>query len=235
MTQGYGPDHGQQPPWGQSGQNPPPPPQQPQWGASEQAPPAQQRQWGQASPAAAPAGYPGAGYPGAVGASSGTSTAGSAGPASPVAKLIQWMFFATLAVIVVRLIGNVIVFATQFALGNATSSALFGAGIVSILVLLVNCLVTLALLVLAVMVIVQASGRGRTGAIIIIATVILSVVTYGILYGILLAIMYNSTDYGLVGIMAIVYLIFEIIRVLIVFAVLLYGALMSRGWAKQNA
>lgn len=68
MTQGYGPDHGQQgqqPQWGPGGQNPPPAPQpqqQPQWGSPEQAPPAQP-QWGQPSPQSAPQFGPSAGSP----------------------------------------------------------------------------------------------------------------------------------------------------------------------------
>ena len=146
------------------------------------------------------------------------------------------MFYATLAVIAVRLIGNVIVFAVQFAGGAAGSEGLVGAGgLLGILVLLVNGLATLALLVLAVMVIVQASGRGRTGAIIIIATVVLSVIAYWILYGILFAVIMNSTDISTIGVMSLVYLVAEIIRVLIVFAILIVGALMSRRWATQNA
>ena len=48
MTQGYGPDHGQQGQWGQGGQNPPPP--APQWGQPGQPSPTPQPQWGQPSP-----------------------------------------------------------------------------------------------------------------------------------------------------------------------------------------
>ena len=69
MTQGYGPDHGQQGQWGQDGQSSPPPAP---WGQPGQQAPAAQPQWGQPSPAqqpwgqASPAGAPG-GYPGAAG------------------------------------------------------------------------------------------------------------------------------------------------------------------------
>ena len=250
MTQGYGQDQGQQGQWGQGGQNPPPP--APQWGQDpQQAPPAapqwgqaspapqpgtqaspSQPQWGQASPAAAPGGYPGAAQSGAAG---GYAMPGpSAG--SGVANLIKWMFFAVLAVIVVRLIGNVIVFGIGAAGGAAGSSAMVGVGnLVGLLVLAVNGLVSLAVLVLAVMVIVQASGKGRTGAIIVVATMVLAVVAYWIVDGIYSVILMNTFDIGTIGVMSLIYLVVEIIRSLIVFAALIVGSMMSRRWAAQNA
>lgn len=250
MTQGYGPDHGQQGQWGQGGQNPPPP--APQWGQPGQPSPAPQPQWGQpspapqpgspsqpqwghVSPAPAPGGYPGASYPGAAGASNSFGAPGAGAP-SRLANLIKWMFFAVLAVVAVRLIGNVITFGIGFAGGAAGSTAVLGMGsLFGILVLLVNGLVSLAVLILAVMVILQASGRGRTGAIVVIATMVLAVIAYWIIYGIYQVIIYNAVDYSTVGVISLVYLVAEIIRSLIVFAALIVGAMMSRRWAAQNA
>lgn len=189
-----------------------------------------QPQWSQAP--AAPGGYPGATQ--SAGANSYAMPGPSAG--SKVANFIKWMFFAVLAVIAVRLIGNVIVFGIGAAGGAAGSTAMVGVGsIFSLLVLLVNGAVSLAVLVLAVMVIVQASGKGRTGAIIVVATMVLAVIAYWILYGIYYVILANATDFGTIGVMSLVYLVVEIIRSLIVFAALIVGALMSRRWAAQNA
>ena len=274
MTQGYGPQDGQQGQWGQNGQwgqdgqpgqDPQQPAQQPQWGqpspaqaapqwgqqpsapapqqgeqaqwggqsSAPQASPAPQQQWSQSSPPPAPGGYPGtSGYPGAAGASAGLPGTGGT---STLGKLVSWMFYAVLAVVAVRLIGNVIVFAIQFAGGATGSTATAGVGTAfGIVVLLVNGLVTLALLVLAVMVAIQAKSRGRTGAIIILATVVLAVIAYWILYGILLGVAANA-DYSTFGVVSLIYLVVEIIRSLIVFAALIVGGLMSRRWAKQNA
>lgn len=189
-----------------------------------------QPQWSQAP--AAPGGYPGATQ--SAGANSYAMPGPSAG--SKVANFIKWMFFAVLAVIAVRLIGNVIVFGIGAAGGAAGSTAMVGVGsIFSLLVLLVNGAVSLAVLVLAVMVIVQASGKGRTGAIIVVATMVLAVIAYWILYGIYYVILANATDFGTIGVTSLVYLVVEIIRSLIVFAALIVGALMSRRWAAQNA
>ena len=94
---------------------------------------------------------------------------------------------------------------------------------------------SLAVLILAVMVILQASERGRTGAIVVIATMVLAVIAYWIIYGIYQVIIYNSFDYNTIGMISLVYLVAEIIRSLIVFAALIVGAMMSRRWAAQNA
>ena len=81
----------------------------------------------------------------------------------------------------------------------------------------------------------RALGQAsRTGAIIVLATLVLAVIAYWILYGILLLIAANA-DYSTVGLFSLIYLIAEIIRALVVFAALIVGALMSRRWAKANA
>lgn len=256
MTQGYGPSNGQQPQWGQGspgdpyGQQPAAqqPSQQPQWGQASPEP-AQQPQW---NPSPGPAPYPGAAqtpgaplhpgapqYPGAAGYSSPAGTGGN----STLAKLAQWTMIAVIAVIVVRVIRGAVTFGTGFVSGAMSSGgavdggmAVAGGGaILGILLLLLNGLVTLGLLVVAIIVAVKASGRARTGAIIIAATLVLSVVLYWICYGIYAAVIYNVADYSTIGVSVIIYAIVEVIRSLIVFAALIVGGLMVRRGARQSA
>jgi hypothetical protein len=240
MTQGYGPGHGQQPQWGPGGQEQPPA-APPQWGAPEQSGPAQQPQWGQPSPVqepqwgqVSPTPAP-AGYPGAAGASA-MAGAGGAGAPSMIANLVKWLFYSVLALVAVRLIINVVVFAINFAGGAMGSVEMIGVGgLLSMLGLGVNGLVSLVVLVLAIMVIVQGSGRGRTGAIVVVATMVLAVVAYWIVRGTFLVVVHGSTDYSMIGMMSTIYLVIEILRALLVFAALIVGAMMARRWAAQNA
>lgn len=260
MTQGYGPQDGQQGQWGQGDQNAQPPwgqnpqdeqPAVPQWGESPQqsAPqPQSPSQWGQAGPAPAspwsqssPA--PGTGYPGdpAAGAAGYSSPMGTGGT-STLGKLVNWMLYLVIAVIAVRVIHGIVAFGIGFVGGldaggpMEAGPALAGGGVVvNILFLLLNIVVSLALLVIAIWAVVQASGRGRTGAIIVAATVIVAVVLYWILYGIYVAIIAGAADMSTLGVLSIVYAVLEILRNLLVFAALIVGAVMARRWAKQNA
>lgn len=177
MTQGYGPDHGQQGQWGQGEQSPqwgrPPqqaPEAQPQWGQASPAAPAQP-QWGQASPAAS-------GYPGAAPA--------SAGQAQP-SGLITWLFRGAIGVVVLRglyLLANIVV--SVFIVGLAatattTDGYMAGAGIAMLLVLgalVIVDIASVALLVVAIIAAVQAQGRARTGALVVGAAVVLSFGAY---------------------------------------------------------
>lgn len=146
------------------------------------------------------------------------------------------MFYGAIAVIVIRLIGNVAVFAGGMLAGGMSSSAVMGiTGIFGILYLLANGIVSLALLVLAVMVAIQASGRGRTGAIIVAATLIVAVIAYWIINIPYQVVISGATDTGTIGTASIVFLVVEIVRALIVFAALIIGAMMARRWAKDNA
>ncbi|MGO2825362.1 MAG: hypothetical protein ACTIBW_13305 [Brachybacterium alimentarium] len=250
MTQGYGPHNGQQPQWGQGDQNPQQP-AQPQWQPAPQPQSPAQPQWQPASPAPTPApgGYPGApaaaAYPGAPGhsAPNGVGSGAGSGSGSRLAKLTQWMLILVAAVIVVRVIREIVSIVTSL-VGNAAMSsgsmdngmAVAGGGvIVGLLFLLVNGLVSLGLLVLSIMVAVQSTGRGRAGAIIVAATLVVSVIVYWIFSGIFTAVLYNAGDFSTIQTVSIISVVVEIVRLLVVFAGLIVGGLMARNWVKRNA
>ncbi|MGP5097700.1 hypothetical protein [Brachybacterium alimentarium] len=250
MTQGYGPNNGQQPQWGQGDQNPQQP-AQPQWQPAPQPQSPAQPQWQPASPAPTPApgGYPGApaaaAYPGAPGhsAPNGVGSGAGSGSGSRLAKLTQWMLILVAAVIVVRVIREIVSIVTSL-VGNAAMSsgsmdngmAVAGGGvIVGLLFLLVNGLVSLGLLVLSIMVAVQSTGRGRAGAIIVAATLVVSVIVYWIFSGIFTAVLYNAGDFSTIQTVSIISVVVEIVRLLVVFAGLIVGGLMARNWVKRNA
>ncbi|MGO1983740.1 MAG: hypothetical protein ACTH2Z_14795 [Brachybacterium alimentarium] len=252
MTQGYGPNNGQQPQWGQGDQNPQQP-AQPQWQPAPQPQSPAQPQWQPASPAPTPApgGYPGApaaaAYPGAPGHSApngvGSGAGSGSGSGSRLAKLTQWMLILVAAVIVVRVIREIVSIVTSL-VGNAAMSsgsmdngmAVAGGGvIVGLLFLLVNGLVSLGLLVLSIMVAVQSTGRGRAGAIIVAATLVVSVIVYWIFSGIFTAVLYNAGDFSTIQTVSIISVVVEIVRLLVVFAGLIVGGLMARNWVKRNA
>ncbi|GAA1291304.1 hypothetical protein [Brachybacterium alimentarium] len=246
MTQGYGPNNGQQPQWGQGDQNPQQP-AQPQWQPAPQPQSPAQPQWQPASPAPTPApgGYPGApaaaAYPGATGHSAPNGVGSGSG--SRLAKLTQWMLILVAAVIVVRVIREIVSIVTSL-VGNAAMTsgsmdngmAVAGGGvIVGLLFLLVNGLVSLGLLVLSIMVAVQSTGRGRAGAIIVAATLVVSVIVYWIFSGIFTAVLYNAGDFSTIQTVSIISVVVEIVRLLVVFAGLIVGGLMARNWVKRNA
>ncbi|PCC38607.1 hypothetical protein CIK66_13645 [Brachybacterium alimentarium] len=250
MTQGYGPNNGQQPQWGQGDQNPQQP-AQPQWQPAPQPQSPAQPQWQPASPAPTPApgGYPGApaaaAYPGAPGhsAPNGVGSGAGSGSGSRLAKLTKWMLILVAAVIVVRVIREIVSIVTSL-VGNAAMSsgsmdngmAVAGGGvIVGLLFLLVNGLVSLGLLVLSIMVAVQSTGRGRAGAIIVAATLVVSVIVYWIFSGIFTAVLYNAGDFSTIQTVSIISVVVEIVRLLVVFAGLIVGGLMARNWVKRNA
>src|SRR5699024_7135188 len=166
MTQGYGPEHGQQGQWGQGGQAP----QAPQWGQASPAAPSQP-QWGQASPAAPYATGPG------------SSPAAPAAPARRVRGL-SLCAIAVLAVRVLYLLSNIIVSAfivgvVQSAVSGDDAMASAGIGVLLLLLgLVVVDIVSVALLVLAIVVVVKSSGRTRTGAIVVGAAVLASFLVY---------------------------------------------------------
>ncbi|MGP9845929.1 hypothetical protein [Brachybacterium sp. 107] len=229
------------------------PAQEPQWNPSPdltsypgtpQTPGAQQYPGASQYPGAPQ--YPGAQqhpgatqHPGVTGSASATGT----GVDPTLAKVAQWTMIAVIVVIVVRVIRGAVGFGAGFVSGAMSSGgavdggmAVAGGGaLLGLLLLLLNGVVTLGLLVLAIFVAVKSSGRARTGAIIIAATLVLSVVLYGIGYGIYVAVIYNMADYSTIGVVAIIYAIVEVIRSLIVFAALIVGGLMVRRGVKQGA
>ncbi|HEX7349663.1 hypothetical protein [Brachybacterium sp.] len=206
MTQGYGPDHGQQGQWGQGDQNSPPaspwgqpeqqaPAAQPQWGQPSPAPHAgspmsspAQPQWGQASPSGAPGGYSG-GYPG-VAHASGMGTGPQFGAGDGVnwrrVKLIGLILLGgTALVLLVRLGINLAAFigADDLAASGATGEVgAVGAGssLVSLLLYGLNFLLGTALLVLGIIAAVMGRGRARAGGIVVAAAIPLSVILYWI-------------------------------------------------------
>lgn len=202
MTQGYGPDHGQQPQWGGDAQNPPP--AQPQWGQPEQPPaqpqwgqpsPAPQPQWGQASPAPqgqwgqgspAPAATPG-GYPGSAGLS-GTGTGPQYGQADGVnwkrVKLIGLILLISTAVLLlVRLGINLATFigaedTAASEAGGEIGAVGIGSSLASLVLYILNFLVGLVMFVLGIVAAVMGRGRARVGGIVVAATIPVSVILY---------------------------------------------------------
>ena len=153
------------------------------------------------------------------------------------------MLILVAAVIVVRVVREIVSIVTSL-VGNAAMSsgsmdngmAVAGGGvIVGLLFLLVNGLVSLGLLVLSIMVAVQSTGRGRAGAIIVAATLVVSVIVYWIFSGIFTAVLYNAGDFSTIQTVSIISVVVEIVRLLVVFAGLIVGGLMARNWVKRNA
>lgn len=149
------------------------------------------------------------------------------------------MLVLAIAVVIIRAILGIIGFGTGLAIGAADTSdgvgtAALGGGLLSLATLLVNGLVSLGLLVVAIIVAIQTKGRGRTGAIIIAATIIVSIVLYWIVYAISQVGMSAAADSTTLGIWGLVYIVAEVLRWLLISAALIVGALMARRWAKQN-
>lgn len=224
MSQGYGQQSNPTDPYGQSGAQGSPS-AAPAYGSPAPAP-------GFGSPSDAPAHGSPAGYPGTTGAA---TTAGGTAPSS-LLGLTKWMLILAIAVVAIRAILGIIGFGTGFAIGAAGTSVGVGTAalLLSLATLLVNGLVSLGLLVVAVIVAIQAKGRGRTGAIIIAAAIIVSIVLYWIVFAIRQVGMSAAADSTTLGIWGLVYIVAEVLRWLLISAALIVGALMARRWAKQN-
>lgn len=259
MTQGYGPQNGQNGQWGadgdqgQWGQNSPqgqqpapqsqwgqpsPAPAAPQWGeqSAGQASPAPQ-QWSQASPPPAPGGYPGtSGYPGTAAAA---STSPVAGKGTLAKKLGIALLVLSVLAVIARLATPIFMF-MMAANGNPADMEEISVGmglgsIGTLLAWIANLIFSIGLLVVSIIAAIQFSGRGRTGAIIVAATVIVSVILYwivsfiaGFLGG---AIAGNAYDMGTIYTVA---GIAELLRVLVVAAALLVGSYMVMAWGRKN-
>ena len=284
MTQGYGPQNGQDGQWGQQSQNGQQgqwgaegqpgqqPAQQPQWGQPSPAPaapqwgqqpgsqqqqwgqpsPAQgeQPQWGQPSPAAAPQqqgswsqvpqASPAASYPGASGYTGLPAAQGDASKA-PLAKKLGIALIALSVLAILSRFATPIFMFMMAANGGPSQmdEVSVGMGLSSIGTLLAwiaNLLFSLGLLVIAIIAAIQFRGRARTGAIIVGATVIVSVILYWIVSfigGFLgAAIAGNSYDLGTIYTVG---GIAEILRILVVAAALLVGSYMVYAWGRKNA
>ena len=164
-------------------------------------------------------------------------------PQEKVAAYATWILILTIAVVAVRALVDIIGFSTGFAAGAIGASsgdpdaALVTAGIGGILAFLalaVNGILSIALLVLAIMTIVQGAGRGRTGAIVIVAALLLGVVASWTLRIITQVIVANA-GYDAYTAVAIISAILEVIRWLVICGALLAGAIMVRRWVAQRA
>ncbi|WP_177348985.1 hypothetical protein [Brachybacterium avium] len=188
MTQGYGPDHGQQGQWGPGGQNPPPP--APQWGQPEQPAPAPQpqwgqpspSQWGQASPAAGPAGYPGAA--GQYGMGTGPQLGAGDGVNWKRVKLIGLILLISAAVLLLLRLGinlSTFIGADDLAASDAggeIGAAGVGSSLANLVLYGLNFLVNLIVLGLGIAAAVMGRGRARVGGIIAAVAIPLSAVLF---------------------------------------------------------
>ena len=180
MTQGYGPDNGQQGQWGQQGQygqgQPEQPPAAPQWGQASPAAPAQQP-WGQASPG---------GYPGSTGYAGGQPGTADGVDWRRVKLLGLLLLIGTGVLLLVRLGINLTMFigAEDLAASNSggeLGAAGIGSSLANLVLYCVNFLVALVLLGLGIAAAVMGRGRARMGGIVAIAGIVLSAVLFWIM------------------------------------------------------
>lgn len=230
------------------------------WGQPEPQRPAPQQPAGHPSPGSAPqpgTPYPGTPYPGASpsGPAFGTPSTGFPGPVpggsgsvrEAVAPFAKWLFIGAIAVVVARTLAGLSSFAWGFLMGYSTTAmdyddvnamgsigALLVIGLIGLVVL-----VSTAELILAIVVAVKAQGRGRTGAIIIAATIGASFLLYWILRIVsalvLSAAMSGSMGgVGGMGAMSVISIIIEVLHWAVVAAALIVGAIMVRRWAAER-
>lgn len=165
MTQGYGPEHGQQPQWGQAS------PAEPQWG--------------QASPPAAPGGYPGAaGQPG-------MGTGPQFGPGDGVnwkrVRLFGLILLIGAAVLLLLRLGinlSMFIGAADIAATNTggdPGATAIGSSLALLVLYPTNWFVGIVLLTLGIIAAVMGRGRARVGGIIVAVAIPLSVILYWIL------------------------------------------------------
>jgi hypothetical protein len=194
------PPSAQSSPWGQppSGQPSPAAPQP--YGAAQQQTPygaPQQPAAQQGSPyggspnfGTAPNGYPGSpAYPGAP-ANPAYPAAPGAGITQPIPNhsLIRKLGIALLALVAVAFLARAgidlvrIISADSLSrsasinMGDEGSGLLMGAGLGSLFFVIVNTLASIAIIVIGIIAIVQARGRARVGAIVVVAMVLVSIV-----------------------------------------------------------
>ena len=243
MTQGYGPDQGQQPQWGQDGQNPPSAqqPAQPAWGAPGQSAPAQQPQWGQASPDPAGGGYAGSsGYPGASGTPQFVPGDGVKWSRVKLVGLILLISVALLLLIRLGLSLASFLMAPELAGDPFASEAgmNLGSSLATILLAGANLIVSLAAIALGIAAAVMGRGRARTGGVVVAATVVVSVVLYwimAVIVAIILAALGMVDQYGSISVEG--YRInagIEAIRQLVMVAIMGVGAHLVHSTAKKR-
>ncbi|WP_422115594.1 hypothetical protein [Brachybacterium sp. UNK5269] len=244
MTQGYGPDQGQQGQqsgWGQDGQNPPSAPQ-PQWGAPGQASPAPQPQWGQASPTPAPGGAAqGSGYPGASGA---PQFVPGDGVNWRRVKLIGQLLLIGVAVLLLVRLGMSLasfLMAPDMAadpLESGPGAVALGSSLATIVLALTNLVVSLAVLGLGIAAAVMGRGRARTGGIVVAVAVVASVVLFWIMafvVAIILAALGMIDGSGAISVDGYrINSVIEAIRQLVMVAVMAFGAYLVHSTATKR-
>lgn len=204
--------------------------QEPQWGNSS----GQEPQWNQvAGGSPAPAFSSAAPAPGTDGVA-GTVVSG-------VEKIVKWLMILTIAVVAYRALMGLITFGTGLFLGASGAvaadpdAALLGSGLLNLLLLAINGLISLALLVVAVMTAIKTTGKGRTGAILVLAAVVLSVILFWINQVIYQMALASATDVDSIVTWSFVNIGLEVGHWLLIAAVMIAGAVMARRWVKQNA
>jgi hypothetical protein len=158
-------------------------------------------------------------------------------------SLAPWLLYLAIGVGVLRILVLVVSFIAGFASGAAgaagsmdgAAAALGLGGIASILLGIGNLLLSLALLVIATILIFQTSGRGRIGAIVVAAAVVLAVVVYWIMNLIFSVIAAGMGDPSGAGAVNLIWAILEIGRMLLFIIAMLVGAWMTRAWVRQNS
>lgn len=168
----------------------------------------------------------------------------SSSPTAP-AGLITWMFFVGIAVVAVRtlLVLGTIALSVFFFVGLASTATdpndvMISFGIGSVVISggqLVTVVLSVALLTLAIIVAVKAKERGRTGAIIVGGAVVLSFVAFFIArYIFIIAPVSAGDDVDKIFTVAIIDHVVRAVHWLAFSAAVLFGAVRSRRWSRQN-
>lgn len=192
-------------------------------GYGQQGSGGQDQQWSQA-----PGGDPGVG--------SMTSAT-----ASTAAKIVKWLMILTIAVVAYRALMGIISFSTGFllsasgAVASDPEAALIGSRLLDLILLAINGLVSLALLVASVITAIRTRAKGRIGAILIVAALVISVVLFWVNQVIFRVTVISATDLDAAMTWSFVHIGLEIGRWLLIAAMMIAGAVMARRWVKQNA
>lgn len=162
----------------------------------------------------------------------------------PPRKLTLWMLILAIVLIVARLV-YVVAVITLLVLSSAMTSAslengdLSGIviwnnllGLVSSVLYVLNGLISLPLLLVSVIVAVKSWGRGRAAAIAVIVVMVLGVIAH---WALLAVTGFSASDLDLGETVSTIAAVLEVVRSLVVWALLLAGSLMAHGWARRES
>lgn len=161
--------------------------------------------------------------------------------ASTAAKIVKWLMILTIAVVAYRALMGIISFSTGFllsasgAVASDPEAALIGSRLLDLILLAINGLVSLALLVASVITAIRTRAKGRIGAILIVAALVISVVLFWVNQVIFRVTVISATDLDAAMTWSFVHIGLEIGRWLLIAAMMIAGAVMARRWVKQNA